>query len=128
MTPAKLFVVDDDADANFALKSILEHSGFTVREFFDGESALNKLKEEKPDMVLMDVMMPGISGYDVCEKIKNDPETSHIPVIMITAKDMGEDVEIAIQKKADWFVTKPYDFKYLVAKINQILSKDAKLL
>jgi len=77
-------------------------------------------------MVLLDVMMPGMSGYDVCETIKNDPETSHIPVIMLTAKDTGDDVEMALKKKADWFVAKPYDNKYLLGKINQFIAKKGK--
>ena len=126
MKDYKIMIVDDDPDANFNLKAVLENSGFKVIFYYDGESALEELKEEKPDMVLLDVMMPGMSGYDVCETIKNDPETSHIPVIMLTAKDTGDDVEMALKKKADWFVAKPYDNKYLLGKINQFIAKKGK--
>jgi len=116
-------IVDDDPDANYSLQSILEHAGFKVIYFYDGESALKKLKPEKPDIVILDIMMPGMNGFEVCEKIKNDPETSSIPIIILTAKDMGDDLEMALKKKADWFVTKPYDNKYLIGKINQLLAK-----
>jgi CheY-like chemotaxis protein len=123
MPEIKVMIVDDDTDANYTLQSILEYAGFKVIYYYDGESALKSLKIEKPDIVVLDVMMPGMSGFEVCEKIKNDPETSSIPVIILTAKDMGEDVEMAIKKKADWFITKPYDNKYLLGKITQLVGK-----
>ena len=123
MSQGKVMIVDDDPDVNCTLQTVLEHSGFKVECFYDGESALKKIKDIKPDLVILDVMMPGMSGYEVCEKIKSDPETSHIKVIMLTARDMGDDVDMALRKKADWFVTKPYDNKYLVSKIDQFIAK-----
>lgn len=119
----KLMIVDDDKDVNCILKTVLEQAGFNVVSYFNAESALASIKEEKPDLVMLDVMMPGISGYQACERIKNDPETSAIPVIMLTARDMGEDVEMAMKYKADWFIAKPFDNDYLIKKITKFVTK-----
>jgi CheY-like chemotaxis protein len=123
MADYKIMIVDDDPDANYHLQRVLEHNGFKVVYYYDAETALKNIKNEKPDMIIMDVMMPGMGGFEACGKIKNDPETSAIPVIILTAKDMGDDVEAAMNNKADWFITKPYDNKYLIAKINELLEK-----
>jgi len=119
----KIMIVDDDTDVSSNLKAVLEHACFEITCYNDAESALKMIKADKPDLVLLDVMMPGISGFEACEKIKSDPDTLNIPVIMLTAKDMGEDVETALKKKADWFIVKPPDNKYLIAKINYFLTK-----
>ena len=126
MAKEKILIVDDDHDVVEILRSLLSYKGFTVVAVYDGASALSKVKEEKPDLVVLDIMMPGMDGYNVCETIKTDPETKNIPVIMLTAKDMFGDVEKALEKKADWYIAKPYDSKYLVDKINQFLSKRSK--
>jgi len=123
MVDRKIMIVDDDPDANYHLQRVLEHNGFKVVYYYEAETALKNIKNEKPDMVIMDVMMPGMGGFEACGKIKSDPETSGIPVVILTAKDMGEDVDAAMKNKADWFITKPYDNKYLIGKINQILEK-----
>jgi CheY-like chemotaxis protein len=123
MVDKKIVIVDDDPDANYHLQRILEHNGFKVVFYYDAETALKNITNDKPDMVIMDVMMPGMGGFEACGKIKSDPETSGIPVVILTAKDMGEDVDAAMKNKADWFITKPYDNKYLIGKINQILQK-----
>ena len=123
MAKEKILIVDDDHDVVEILRSLLSYKGFTVVAVYDGASALSKVKEEKPDLVVLDIMMPGMDGYNVCETIKTDPETKNIPVIMLTAKDMFGDVEKALEKKADWYIAKPYDNRYLIDKINQFVKK-----
>ena len=123
MAQKKVMIVDDDVDVSYNLTAVLENAGFEVVCYVDGQSALNHIKEQRPDIVLLDVMMPGISGFDVCEKIKSDPDTAAIPVIMLTGKDMGEDLEMAMKKKADWFIAKPPDNKYLINRIEHFLEK-----
>jgi two-component system, OmpR family, alkaline phosphatase synthesis response regulator PhoP len=121
--PEKILIVDDDENARAIVQMLLEDQGYDILIAADGKTAIQLVKEGKPDLVLLDVMMPGMNGYQVCEQIKKDPMTRHIPVIMITAKDMGEDVEMAISKEVDWYIAKPYDNKYLLSKIRSFLGK-----
>lgn len=123
MAQNKLMVVDDDHDLNFIIKIVLEQAGYKIVSYFDAESALKNIKGEKPDIVMLDVMMPGMNGFEACKRIKTDPETSGITVIMLTARGMKEDIEMAMQNKADLFMTKPFDNDYLIQKINEFLSK-----
>lgn len=121
--PEKILIADDEQTAVDILKSILEDKDYAVITAYDGEEAVKAVREQKPDLVILDVMMPKMNGYEVCEKIKKDPSTKDIPVIMLTAKDMGEDIEMALSKDANWYITKPYDAKYLLGKISSFLNK-----
>ncbi|MBN1823402.1 MAG: response regulator [Endomicrobiales bacterium] len=121
--PGKILVADDDENAVYILRIILEDKGYTVISATNGRDAFRKAVDEKPDLVILDVMMPEMNGYEVCELIKSSPALSSIPVIMVTAKDTGDDVELALQKKADWYVAKPYDNKYLFQKIEKFINK-----
>ena len=123
MAQRKLMIVDDDQDLNFILKTILEQAGFDIVAYFDAETALKNIKEEKPDIIMLDVMMPGISGFDACKMIKSDPEICGTTVFMLTARGMGEDIDMAIKNKADFFISKPFDNDYLIEKINEFLSR-----
>jgi DNA-binding response OmpR family regulator len=119
----KLMIVDDDQDLNFIIRTILEQAGFNISSYFDAESALKNIKQEKPDIIMMDVMMPGMNGFDACKKIKADPEICETTVFMLTARGMGEDIDMAMQNKADFFISKPFDNDYLIEKINEFISK-----
>lgn len=121
--PYKVLIVDDDPDTVHILELVLKDRGYEVVSANSGEAALKKIADAKPDLVILDVMMPGIDGYKVCEKIKTDESTSSIPVIMLTAKDMGEDVDMALSKKADWYIAKPFDYKYLLNKVDGFIKK-----
>ncbi|MBN1823193.1 MAG: response regulator [Endomicrobiales bacterium] len=123
MDKYRILVADDDPDASYNLTAILEHEGYEVITAYDGRRALELVKDKKPNLIFLDIMMPFYNGYEVCEKIKSDPATADIPVIMLTARDMGEDVEEALKKQADWYITKPYDYKYIVSKVKQFLPK-----
>ena len=68
-------------------------------------------------------MLPKMDGYQVCEQIKADQKTKNIPIIMLTAKDKGEDLERALEKKADWYIAKPFDYKYLIKKVESLINK-----
>jgi len=119
----KLMIVDDDQDLNFIIRTILEQAGFNISSYFDAESALKNIKQEKPDIIMMDVMMPGMNGFDACKKIKGDPDICDTTVFMLTARGMGEDIDMAQQNKADFFISKPFDNDYLIEKINEFLCK-----
>ena len=116
-------IVDDDRDLNFIIKTILEQAGYNIVSYYDADTALKNIKEEKPDIIMLDVMMPGISGFDACKMIKSDPDICGTTVFMLTARGMGEDIDMALQNKADFFITKPFDNDYLIEKINEFLAK-----
>src|SRR5262245_6896746 len=99
----KIRVVDDNLDRIMILRSILETHGFGVRVAQSGVEALQQLKHELPDLVLLDVMMPEMSGFEVLERIKTTHATSKVPVIMVTAKVQDEDVLTGYQHGADYY-------------------------
>jgi len=119
----KILIIDDEAEVVKVLQICLEQHGYKVITGYNGESGLKKAKDEVPDLVILDIMLPDMDGYQVCERLKSDPSTKDIPVIMLTVKSMGEDIEKALEKKADWYIVKPYDEKYLLKKIDYLLQK-----
>jgi twitching motility two-component system response regulator PilG len=121
MAGERILIADDDPDALEILATVLRYAGYAVTGVSDGVQALQKVRDEKPALAILDIMMPLMDGYQVCEQIKQDPGTRHIPVIMLTARDVGEDVELALQKKADGYIAKPYDHNYLVQKVRHFL-------
>jgi DNA-binding response OmpR family regulator len=117
----RILVVDDNVQAVDMLKMILEDYGYGVITAHVGELGLKKAKEEKPDLVVLDVMLPGIDGFQVCERLKSDPDTQGIPIIMLTGKDKGEDFDKAMEKKADWYIVKPYNIEHLMKVFDKLL-------
>jgi signal transduction histidine kinase/AraC-like DNA-binding protein len=118
---ARILVVEDNEELSEYLVSLLEDS-FEIGVAADGHSGFEAAIENHPDLVLSDVMMPGTDGYELCEKLKNNPKTAHIPVILLTAKDKKNDQLMGTRKGADAYITKPFDPVYLLEKIKQVLS------
>ena len=102
-------VVDDEADIVEMLTIILENDGCAVRGFSEGASALDSIRSSHPDIVLLDVMMPHLDGIEVLRRLKSDPATSDIPVVMLTAKTSDADVWAGWEAGADYYLTKPFD-------------------
>lgn len=121
-----ILVVDDDVDIANYLKIMLQPH-YSVRLSFDVDSALAALEEQAPDLVLSDVMMPGRSGYDLCEAIKENLQLCHIPVILVTAMDKVSSQVEGLERGADAYVTKPFDPAYLLALIGSQLENRDKL-
>ena len=119
----KVLVVDDNVDSITILRSILETNGFDVRVAQSGREALDRIDEERPDVVLLDVMMPEMSGLEVLERIKTTHATANLPVIMVTAKMQDEDVMVGYQYGADYYITKPCTAKQLIYGIGLVLGK-----
>ncbi len=117
----KILVVDDNSQAVEMLTMILEDNGFNVIKAYEGESGLLKTREQKPDLIILDIRLPDIDGFQVCEEIKNDPDVFHIPVVMLTGKDKGDDFDKAMNKKADWYIIKPYDVGHLLKVVDKLL-------
>lgn len=117
----KILIVDDDETMVNLLATILEIEGYTVRKALDGEAALKIISEEIPDLVLLDIMMPGVDGFEVLASLRNDPRTEELPVIMLTARSDDRDIFEGWKKGADEYVTKPFDPKRLLDTIGNVL-------
>jgi DNA-binding response OmpR family regulator len=117
----KVLIVDDNPTLATTLEMILELKGFTIATANDGITGLKKITEEKPDIVILDVMLPGMDGFQVCENAKADSNTKDIPIIMLTGKDTGDDFDKALEKKADWYIVKPYNIEHLMGVFEKLL-------
>ena len=117
----KILVADDEPNIVTAVEFLLQRQGFEVQVARNGEEALRLIESARPDLVLLDVMMPLKSGYEVCKRIRERPDWSHIKVVMLSAK--GRDAEVArgLDLGADLYVTKPFSTRELVAKIKGLL-------
>ena len=120
---SKVLVVDDEKLIVKGIKFSLEHDGMEVDTCFDGESALEKLKEKEYDMVLLDLMLPGMDGLEVCQDIR---EFSDVPIIIITAKSEDMDKIMGLEYGADDYITKPFNILEVKARIKAILRRNAK--
>ncbi|NLA26692.1 MAG: response regulator transcription factor [Firmicutes bacterium] len=116
----KVLLVDDEKTLVKALKFNLEKEGFIVEEAFDGEEALEKAFEVKPDIVILDLMLPGLDGFEVCREIRKKEE---VPIIMLTAKGDDIDKVIGLELGADDYMTKPFNPRELVARMKAILRR-----
>ncbi len=115
-----ILFVDDDPKIRDLMRATLEFD-FSLLEAESGEKALQTLKESTPDLILLDIMMPGIDGFEVCRRIKSGSGTSNIPVIMLTGRGDNEDKEGGKQAGADSYFTKPFSPKALLDKVNEFL-------
>lgn len=122
MDKAKILIADDIKQNVKLLRVILAASGYDIIEAYDGEEALEKLKLERPDLILLDVMMPKLTGYDVCKKIRADEKTRDIPVIMITALHEMDDRIKGIEAGANDFISKPFNKAELLARVKSFTS------
>ncbi len=116
----KILVVDDERGTVSTLKMSLESDNYKVVEAYTGDGAIRKARSEVPDLILLDLMLPDMTGYEICNKIRKDPLTRSIPIIMLTG--MGETGRIAgLELGANDYITKPFDLNELKAKIRNVL-------
>lgn len=120
----KVLIADDEQNIVISIEFLMKREGFQVLIANDGEDALAKVQSERPDLVLLDVMMPKKNGYEVCQSIKSDPALAATKVLMLTAK--GRDTEVAkgLAIGADAYMTKPFSTRDLVAKARALLAID----
>ncbi|NIM02669.1 response regulator [bacterium] len=123
MPKREILIVEDNPQTVKLLKFILEKNNYSTVSAKDGEQGLQKVKEKKPDLIILDLMLPGMDGYRVCETLKSDPDTKEIPVLVLTALDTGADFEKALEKKADWYITKPFEPEHLLKRIDYLIEK-----
>lgn len=118
---ATILIVDDSPTEAHVLKTMLEKNGYDVITAENGEAGIASAKQNNPDAVLMDVVMPGLNGFQATRQITSDPETSHIPVIIVTTKNQETDRVWGMRQGAKDYVTKPADEKDLLAKVQSVL-------
>jgi two-component system, cell cycle response regulator len=118
-----ILVVDDDYLSRELLQAHMENAHYTVMLANSGTKALEMAAAQQPDIILMDVNMPGLSGYTVCNQLKKSPATGHIPVLLMTAMDDEENIAQAVEAGADGFVSKPFDIKRMFAQINKLIGR-----
>lgn len=123
MGRTKILVVDDEPDIVELVSYNLKREGFEVSSAKDGEEALNKIRKEKIDFLILDLMLPGIQGVELCRIIRNDPKTKPLPIIMLTAK--GEEVDriLGLEIGADDYITKPFSPRELIARVKAVLRR-----
>ncbi len=115
-----VLVVDDDEDVVFVIKNFLEESGYSVSKAFNGETAWMKVKKERPDLIISDIVMPRMDGWELLKKVKTDASTQSIPVILLTQKDDFDDVYRAYHEGTTYFLPKPFDREALLNALVEI--------
>jgi two-component system alkaline phosphatase synthesis response regulator PhoP len=119
--PSKILIVDDEVHLARILQFTLEHAGFDVRTAFDGREALEKAKQERPDLIILDLMLPIIDGYKVCNILKSDEEFKTVPIIILSARDLSRE-ELEEPISADLYMEKPFNTNNLIEKISELLT------
>jgi len=119
----KILVADDEEDYLNLLRLILIPEGYEVITAEDGEQALKKVKESSPDLLILDVNMPKLNGYDVCEKIRENKKLKKIPIIMLTVRSREEEEVFGLDIGCDDYITKPFEPTELVARVKTVLKR-----
>lgn len=120
---AKILIVDDEEDIAELVSYNLIREGFATVKAHDGNTALRKVKLEQPDLLVLDLMLPGMNGLDICKALRSNPQTASLPIIMLTAKGDELDKVIGLEIGADDYITKPFSVKELVARVRSILRR-----
>lgn len=122
-----IYIIEDEGDIAKLIRYILISENFSAECFSTGESGLKAIGEKRPDLIILDLMLPGISGIEICRSIKNDPATKSVPIIMLTAKGEESDIVLGLEAGADDYVTKPFSPKVLAARVSAVLRRSKTL-
>lgn len=118
----EILVVDDEPNIVLSLEFLMRKEGYGVRTASNGEEAMRALRDAKPDLVLLDVMMPRMDGYEVCQAVRSDPELNDVLILMLTAKGREVEREKGLALGADDYVTKPFATRELVEKVRTLIA------
>ncbi|MCI0463226.1 MAG: response regulator [Gemmataceae bacterium] len=124
--PARVLIADDDPQGVELLEAYLAETDCSIETAADGEETLRKVRSFQPDLILLDVMMPRISGFEVCKRLRADPATSDIAILMITALDQQSDVDRAVEAGTNDFLTKPINKTELLVRVRAALKSRAR--
>jgi two-component system alkaline phosphatase synthesis response regulator PhoP len=128
MPKEKILVVDDEEDILELVKYNLEREGFQITCAESGEKALKSTRHERPDLIVLDLMLPGIDGLEVARQLKQDLKTAGIPIVMLTAKGEEADIVTGLELGADDYITKPFSPRVLIARIKAVLRRQSMQL
>ncbi|MBS0545080.1 MAG: response regulator [Proteobacteria bacterium] len=117
----KILIADDEQNIVISLEFLMKREGYEVTIANDGEEAVQRIRETRPDLVLLDVMMPRKSGFDVCQEVRADPSLASVRIMMLTAKGRDTEVSKGLALGADAYMTKPFSTKELVEKVRTLL-------
>lgn len=117
----KILIVDDEKDLVETVSFRLQSAGYDVIKAYDGQEGLDKARKEKPDIIILDLMLPKMDGYKVCAMLKRDQKYKNIPILMFTARAQESDEKLGLEVGADAYVTKPFESQALLAKIKELL-------
>ncbi len=123
---AKVLVIDDEAEITQIIEAFLENAGYVVTTENSSVMGIERAKEIKPDLILLDIMMPNMDGYEICDELKKNADTKNIPVIFLTGKDSRDDQGRSFQVGGDMFVKKPFSCERLLEIVNIVLVSMAK--
>jgi two-component system alkaline phosphatase synthesis response regulator PhoP len=128
VSKARILVVDDEHDLLELVRYNLAREGYRVSCVDSGEKALEEIRTKSPDLVILDIMLPGVDGLDVCRSVKSSPATAHVPILMLSAKSEDSDMVTGLELGADDYLTKPFSPRVLVARVKTILRKTQAVL
>jgi two-component system phosphate regulon response regulator PhoB len=123
MSGEKILVVDDEENIRELVRYNLAREGYQVTTVGSGEEALKQTSSKPPDLIVLDLMLPGMDGFAVCRQLKNDGRTAHIPIVMLTVKGEESDIVVGLELGADDYITKPFSPKVLLARIKAVLRR-----
>jgi DNA-binding response OmpR family regulator len=123
MMTKRILAVDDEPRVLMMLRRRLETAGYLVSTAQEGVDALRKVRDEKPDLIVLDLILPGMNGYEICARLKGDAQYRHIPVLVLTARSQEQDAAEGKRVGADAYMTKPYDGDRFLAKVNELLAR-----
>jgi two-component system, OmpR family, alkaline phosphatase synthesis response regulator PhoP len=124
MAKERILAVDDEADILELIGYNLSREGYRIDTARTGEEALASIRDRKPDLVILDLMLPGIDGLEVCRRIRNDPSSASISIVMLTAKGEDADIVAGLELGADDYITKPFSPRVLLARIRAVLRRE----
>ena len=126
ISTAKVLVVDDEPEITEIVETFLTEAGYKVTVENASNKAIEKARAIKPDVILLDIMMPGVDGYDICQELKKDPEFATVPIIFLTGKDRNDDMGRSFKSGGDMFIKKPFSCERLLEIVNIVLMSTGK--
>lgn len=118
----KVLIVDDEQNITISIEFLMRREGFEVLVAHDGAEGLSLIRAERPDLVLLDIMMPKLNGFEVCQAVRADPTLAGVRILMLTAKGRAAEMEKGLSLGADAYIPKPFATKELVAKVKELLN------
>ena len=118
----RILIVDDEPNIVLALELLMKREGYEIRTVGDGEAAVEAAKQFRPDLILLDVMMPRMDGYEVCQRLRADPALKDVAIVMLTAKGREVEREKGMALGADLYITKPFSTRDVVSKVREVLA------